>query len=129
VVPQRTEEPCVARRDLSAGFHTSSLGSHEQEHHEQNCILFLSLTDAILRKFSLPLQDPVGRSVGVTSYSYRLAVPRDTALSVYIASHDLKLGDATGAALAANASQQAFQHVTGDANPKSFSFSVLGLLP
>ncbi len=35
-VPQRTEEPCVVRRDLSAGTHTSSLGSHEQEHHEQN---------------------------------------------------------------------------------------------
>jgi hypothetical protein len=47
----------------------------------------------------------------------------------YIASHDLKLGDATGVALPANASQQAFQHATGDPNPKSFSFSVLGLLP
>jgi hypothetical protein len=53
----------------------------------------------------------------------------DTALNFYIASHDLKLGDATGLALPANASQQAFQHATGDPNPKSFSFSVLGLLP
>jgi hypothetical protein len=67
--------------------------------------------------------------VGIASYSYRLAVPRDTALNFYIASHDLKLGDATGVALPANASQQAFQHATGDPNPKSFSFSVLGLLP
>jgi hypothetical protein len=66
---------------------------------------------------------------GISSYSYRLAVPRDTALNFYIASHDLKLGDATGVALPANASQQAFQHATGDTNPKSFSFSVLGLLP
>ena len=66
---------------------------------------------------------------GIASYSYRLAVPRDTALNFYIASHDLKLGDATGVALPANASQQAFQHATGDPNPKSFSFSVLGLLP
>jgi hypothetical protein len=66
---------------------------------------------------------------GVSSYSYRLAVPLDTALNVYIASHDLKLGDAAGVALPANASQQAFQHATGDPNPKSFSFSVLGLLP
>jgi hypothetical protein len=32
-------------------------------------------------------------------------------------------------ALPANASQQAFQHATGDPKPKSFSFSVLGLLP
>ncbi len=66
---------------------------------------------------------------GISSYSYRLAVPRDTALSFYIASHDLKLGDATGVALPTNASQQAFQHTTGDTNAKSFSFSVLGLLP
>ena len=65
----------------------------------------------------------------VTSYSYRLAVPRDTALKYHIASRDLKLGDATGVALPGNASQQAFQHATGDANPKSFAFTVLGLLP
>jgi hypothetical protein len=66
---------------------------------------------------------------GTTSYSYRLAVPRDTALNFYIASHDLKLGDATGVALPGNSSQQAFQHATGDPNPKSFAFTVLGLLP
>jgi hypothetical protein len=63
------------------------------------------------------------------SYSYRLAVPRDTALKFYIASHDLKLGDATGLALPGNASQEAFQHATGDPDPKSFAFTVLGLLP
>jgi hypothetical protein len=62
-------------------------------------------------------------------YSYRLAVPLDTALDFYIASHDLLLGDASGAPLPANASQQAFQHATGDPNPKSFAFTVLGLLP
>jgi hypothetical protein len=66
---------------------------------------------------------------GISSYSYRLAVPRDTALKFYIASHDLKLGDAAGVALPINATLQAFQHTTGDTNPKSFSFSVLGLMP
>jgi hypothetical protein len=66
---------------------------------------------------------------GGPGYSYQLAVPRDTALNFFIASHDLKLGDATGVALPTNASQQAFQHATGDANPKSFAFTVLGLLP
>ncbi len=66
---------------------------------------------------------------GIPTYSYQLAVPRDTALNFYIASHDLKLGDANGVALPANASQQAFQHATGDANPKSFTFTVLGRLP
>jgi hypothetical protein len=65
----------------------------------------------------------------VNSYSYQIAVPRDTALQFYIASKDLKLGDAVGATLAGNASQQPFQHATGDANPKSFAFTVLGLLP
>jgi hypothetical protein len=70
-----------------------------------------------------------GLKGGITSYNYRLAVPRDTALNFYIASHDVKLGDASGAALPANAGQQAFQHATSDVNPKSFAFSVLGLLP
>ena len=56
-------------------------------------------------------------------------MPFDTALNFYIASHDLKLADSTGAALPGNASQQAFQHATGDPNPKSFVFTVLALLP
>jgi hypothetical protein len=71
----------------------------------------------------------VGPQASIPIYSYQLAVPRDTALSFYIASRDLKLGDASGAALPANTSQQAFQHATGDANPKSFTFTVLGKLP
>jgi hypothetical protein len=62
-------------------------------------------------------------------YSYRLAVPRDTALNFSIASRDLKLGDGDGVALPANASRQTFQRATGDASATSFTFSVLGLLP
>ena len=38
--------------------------------------------------------------------SYQLPIPRDTILNLYIASHDLKLGDDQGAALPANASLQ-----------------------
>lgn len=68
-------------------------------------------------------------AAGAIAYSYRLAVPLDTALSLYVGSHDLKLGDANGVVLPANASRQAFQHATGDPNPKSFAFTVLGLLP
>ena len=64
-----------------------------------------------------------------SGFTYQLAVPRDTALKFYIASRDLKLGDAAGGNLPANTSQQAFQHATGDLNPKSFAFTVLGLLP
>ena len=70
----------------------------------------------------------VGGSSSVAGYSYHLAVPLDTALNFYIASHDLQLGDANGTALSGNASQQTFQHATGDANPKSFAFTVLGLM-
>jgi hypothetical protein len=72
---------------------------------------------------------PTGPQASTPTYSYKLAVPRDTALNFYIASRDLKLGDANGVALPANASQQAFQHATGDANPKSFTFTVIGKLP
>src|SRR5579883_1649587 len=50
--------------------------------------------------------------------------PADTTLKLHISSRDLKLGDANGAALPANANQQAFQHATGDNNPKGFTFSV-----
>jgi hypothetical protein len=67
--------------------------------------------------------------VSIPTYSYRLGVPRDTALNFYIASRDLNLGDANGVAIPTNASQQAFQHATGDTNPKSFTFTVLGRLP
>jgi len=65
----------------------------------------------------------------VDSYRYQIAVPRDMMLKLQIASRDLKLGDGTGVALPGNASQQAFQHAAGDPNPKTFVFTVLGLLP
>jgi hypothetical protein len=70
-----------------------------------------------------------GPQDGIRGYAYRLAVPCDVTLSLYISSHDLQLGDASGAALPANASQQSFQRRTGDPNPGSYSFSVLGRLP
>jgi hypothetical protein len=64
-----------------------------------------------------------------SSYSYRIAIPRDAVLKLHIASKDLRLGDNVGATLPGNVSQQAFKHATGDANPRSFVFTVLGLLP
>ena len=67
-----------------------------------------------------------GPEVDTRVHHYRLAVPRDTTLKLHVASTDLELGDADGVALPANASPQAFQHATGDANPKSFQFKVLG---
>ncbi|MCC7157784.1 MAG: carboxypeptidase regulatory-like domain-containing protein [Bryobacterales bacterium] len=80
------------------------------------------------RRVSAPA-GTAGPQASIPTYSYQLAVPRDTALNFSIASRDLKLGDANGVALSANASRQAFQHATGDANPKSFTFTVLGKLP
>src|SRR5205085_6395377 len=53
--------------------------------------------------------------------AYQIAVPRDTALKFHIASRDLMLGDAAGATLPGNTSQQAFQHANGDSNPKRFA--------
>lgn len=61
--------------------------------------------------------------------SYEVAVPRDTAVRLHIASRELKLGDAGGVALSGNASQQTFLHAAGDPQPKTFTFRVLGLLP
>lgn len=63
------------------------------------------------------------------AYTYRLAIPRDTPLKLHVSSKDLRLGDARGALLAGSTSQQTFQHTTGDANPKSFVFTVLGVVP
>lgn len=57
---------------------------------------------------------------------YSLAVPRDTALDLHIASDDLRLGDSAGLALAAGAERQSFRHNTGDLRPRSFVFTVLG---
>lgn len=65
----------------------------------------------------------------VDTYSYRIAVPRDTALKLHISSRNLRLGDAAGATLTGNASEQSFRHATGDLEPRIFTFTVLGLLP
>lgn len=70
-----------------------------------------------------------GPEAGTPTYSYQLAVPRDIALKLHISSRGLKLGDADGVALPGNANQQAFQHTTGDARPKNFTFTVLGKQP
>ena len=54
---------------------------------------------------------------------------RDTPLNFQLTSRDVKVADANGTALPGNASQQAFQHASGDASPRGFAFTVLGLLP
>lgn len=70
-----------------------------------------------------------GPEANAPAYSYQLAAPRDIALKLHVSSRGLKLGDANGVALPGNANQQAFQHATGDAKPKNFTFTVLGRQP
>jgi hypothetical protein len=61
--------------------------------------------------------------------AYRLVVPPGAALKLQIASRDLRLGDAFGAALPGNTSQQTLQQSAADAGPRSFAFILLGVLP
>lgn len=61
----------------------------------------------------------LSRRAAGSAGNFQIAVPRDTVLKLHIASRDLKLGDDKGASLTANASQQAFQHTTGDLNPRN----------
>jgi hypothetical protein len=72
---------------------------------------------------------PQSAGTGQMTYGYRLTIPRDTPLKLHVSSKDVRLGDAAGTALAGSAVQQTFQHAAGDENPKSFVFTVLGLLP
>ena len=70
-----------------------------------------------------------GARDSVSTYKYQVAVPHDTGLRFQIVSRDLKIGDANGLALTEEAKRPNFQHSTGDAAPKSFSFTVLEKLP
>lgn len=65
----------------------------------------------------------------IPTYGYQIAVPRDIALNLYIASRDLELGDATGVALPSNTSRQTTQIANGDSSPKIFTFTVLRQRP
>ena len=59
----------------------------------------------------------------------QLTVPRDMALKLHVASRDLKISDSVGAAVASTGDQQAFQHATTDSNPKSFRYTITGIVP
>jgi hypothetical protein len=60
---------------------------------------------------------------------YEVTIRRDVPVALHIASRHLKLADISGAAIAGNASQENFQHNTGDANPKSFTWSITEVIP
>jgi hypothetical protein len=85
---------------------------------------------------SLPVHNTGGDGGG---FNYQLTIPFDTPLSFQIVSAKLKLSDSAGLALPAgpaspgggpvNSSQTAFQHNSGDPNPKSFQFTITGVNP
>ena len=60
---------------------------------------------------------------------YEVTVPLNIPLAFHLSSRHLKLVDAGGAALASNAIQQRFQHNSGDANPKAFTFAITAVIP
>lgn len=69
---------------------------------------------------------------------YQLTIPYNRPLNFQIVSSKLKLSDAAGVSLApsisaqnanGNANQTAFQHNSGDPNPKSFQFTITGVNP
>jgi len=72
-------------------------------------------------------------------FNYQLTIPFDTPLSFHIISSKIKLADSAGVPLPASAagpagsnasaSQTAFQHNSGDPNPKSFQFTITGVIP
>jgi len=59
----------------------------------------------------------------------QLTVPRDTALKLHVASRDLKISGANGTTVSSSGDQQSFQHGSGDSNPKSFKYTITGLVP
>jgi hypothetical protein len=65
-------------------------------------------------------------SAGTT---FQLTVPRDTPLKLQVASRDLKIADASSAAISATGDRQTVQHNSNDPNPKSFQYTITGARP
>jgi hypothetical protein len=79
-----------------------------------------------------------------TGTNYQLTVPLDTPLRFHISSQNLRITDETGAVMPTSTPSAApvtaagtpsspapvtFQHNSGDANPKSFQFTITGVNP
>jgi hypothetical protein len=102
-----------------------------QSHDRKTPPILMGVWDS--RGHFLPVH-PVGRDSD--GFNYQLTVPLDTPLNFHIVASKLTLSDATGVALpaslqapgvAASASLTAFQHSSGDPNPKSFQFTITGV--
>jgi hypothetical protein len=99
----------------------------QQSHDRRNPPILMGVWDGHGR--FLPVHS-VGRDAD--GFNYQLTVPLDTPLSFHILAAKVQLSDAAGASLpaslqAASSTQTAFQHNSGDSNPKSFQFTVTGV--
>ena len=63
------------------------------------------------------------------SADFEVTVPVDTRLTMQVVSRDLRLGDDHGSPLSNNGAREPFLQGNADPNPKSFSYTVLGLVP
>jgi hypothetical protein len=98
-------------------------------HDKKNPPILMQVRDG--RGHFVPVHSTGRDSAG---FNYQLTVPLDTPLSFHIVAAKLNLSDAAGVSLpasaqASSASQAAFQHNTGDPNPKSFQFTITGVIP
>jgi hypothetical protein len=109
----------------------------QHSHDRKNPPILMGVWDS--RGRFLPVH-PAGRDGA--GFNYELTVPLDTPLTFHIIAAKLKLSDDAGVALPASppapvgssgivssTSQTAFQHSTGDPNPKSFQFTITGVNP
>ena len=59
----------------------------------------------------------------------QITVPFDMPLSLSVMSKAARLADGNGMALPVGGAQSAFRHTAGDPNPRSFIFTVTGVVP
>jgi hypothetical protein len=98
-----------------------------QSHDKKNPPILMQVRDS--RGHFVPVHSTGRDGAG---FNYQLTVPLDKPLSFHVIAAKLKLSDAAGVSLpassqASSASQTAFQHNTGDPNPKSFQFTITGV--
>jgi hypothetical protein len=94
-------------------------------------ILPTLLPTAAVRPPSLPTQFHPVHPTGAdrAGANFEVTVPRNTSLNFHITSGDLLLANSQGLPLVSNLEQQLFQYTLSDTNPKSFSYTIIGLVP
>jgi hypothetical protein len=99
----------------------------EQSHDRKNPPVLIGVRDG--RGHFVPVHSTGRDGAG---FNYQLTIPFDTPLNLHISAGKLTMSDNAGVSLpasaqASSASQTAFQHTSGDPNPKSFQFTITGV--